>query len=147
MSKITPFLWFDSGKLEQALAFYRSVFKDSRVLSQNAMSAEFELLGQRFMALNAGPNAKFNEAVSFFISCKDQAEVDYYWDALTSDGGSESMCGWCKDKFGVSWQVIPAALGEHLGDPNAARRERAVNAMLKMRKIIVADLERAAAGN
>jgi predicted 3-demethylubiquinone-9 3-methyltransferase (glyoxalase superfamily) len=145
MSKITPFLWFDNGKMEQALAFYTSVFKGSRVLSQNAMSAEFELLGQRFMALNAGPNAKFNEAVSFFIACQDQAEVDYYWGALTAEGGSESMCGWCKDKFGVSWQVIPEALGKHLGDPNADRRERAVNAMLKMRKIIVADLEKAAA--
>jgi len=146
MSTITPFLWFDTGKMEGALAFYTSVFKGARVISQNPMSAEFELLGQRFMALNAGPHHTFNEAVSFFISCKDQAEVDYYWDALIADGGAESMCGWLKDKFGVSWQVIPEALGKHLGDPDAGRRDRAVQAMLKMRKIVVADLERAAAG-
>jgi len=146
MSTITPFLWFDTGKMEEALDFYASVFKDARIISQNPMTAEFELLGQRFMALNAGPHHKFNEAVSFFISCKDQAEVDHYWAALTADGGAESMCGWCKDKFGLSWQVIPAALGQFLSDADAGRRERATRAMLKMRKIIVSDLERAAAG-
>ena len=146
MGTITPFLWFDAGKMGEAVEFYRSVFKDSRIISRNPMGAEFELLGQRFMALNAGPNFKFNEAVSFFIACKDQAEVDYYWTALTAGGGSEGRCGWLKDKFGLSWQVIPEALGKHLNDPDKARSQRAMQAMLKMNKIIVADLEAAAAG-
>jgi len=146
MARITPFLWFDTGALEQALRFYPSVFPGARVVSKGPTSAEFELLGQRFLALEAGPTYKFNEAVSFFIHCEDQAGVDYYWNALTADGGSESMCGWLKDRFGLSWQVIPEALGRHLGDPDPARARRALQAMLKMRKIVVADLEAAAAG-
>ena len=139
---ITPFLWFD-GNLEEAVTFYSSVFK-THVISQNPMSAEFEIEGQRFMGLNGGPNFKFNEAVSFFISVETQDEVDYYWNALTANGGAEGQCGWLKDKFGVSWQVIPKTLGRLLGDPDRERAQRVVQAMLKMQKIIIADLEKAA---
>jgi len=146
MAQITPFLWFDTGALNEAVRLYTSVFKDARVVSRNATSAEFELLGQRFLALEGGPTFRFNEAVSFFIHCKDQAEVDYYWHALTADGGTESMCGWLKDRFGLSWQVIPEALMRYLGDPDPVRSQRATQAMLKMRKIRVADLDAAVAG-
>jgi|SRR5690606_1262438 len=139
---ITPFLWFD-GNLEEAVQFYSGVFK-THVISQNPMSAEFEIEGQRFMGLNGGPNFKFNEAVSFFISVETQDEVDYYWNALTANGGAEGQCGWLKDKFGVSWQVIPKTLGRLLGDPDRERAQRVVQAMLKMQKIIIADLEKAA---
>lgn len=138
---ITPFLWFD-GNLEEAVQFYSGVFK-THVISQNPMSAEFEIEGQRFMGLNGGPNFKFNEAVSFFISVETQDEVDYYWNALTANGGAEGQCGWLKDKFGVSWQVIPKTLGRLLGDPDRERAQRAVQAMLKMQKIVIADLEKA----
>jgi predicted 3-demethylubiquinone-9 3-methyltransferase (glyoxalase superfamily) len=108
------------------------------------MSAEFEIEGQRFMGLNGGPTFKFNEAVSFFISVETQDEVDYYWNALTANGGAEGQCGWVKDKFGVSWQVIPKTLGRLLGDPDRDRAQRVVQAMLKMHKIVIADLEKAA---
>ncbi|HUP53034.1 MAG TPA: VOC family protein, partial [Longimicrobiales bacterium] len=104
MTKITPFLWFDAP-LDEPIAYYRSIFKDFRVLSESPMSASFEIEGQRFNALNGGPHHEFNEAVSFLIDCEDQAEVDYYWERLTADGGAESMCGWLKDKYGLSWQV------------------------------------------
>lgn len=140
---ITPFLWFD-GNLEEAVQFYSGVFK-TRVISHNPMSAEFEIEGQRFMGLNGGPNFKFNEAVSFFISVETQDEVDYYWNALTANGGAESQCGWLKDKFGVSWQVIPKTLGALLGNPDRDRAQRVAQAMLKMQKIVIADLEKAAA--
>lgn len=140
---ITPFLWFD-GNLEEAVQFYSGVFK-TRVISKNPMSAEFEIEGQRFMGLNGGPNFKFNEAVSFFISVETQDEVDYYWNALTANGGAESQCGWLKDKFGVSWQVIPKTLGALLGNPDRDRAQRVAQAMLKMQKIVIADLEKAAA--
>jgi predicted 3-demethylubiquinone-9 3-methyltransferase (glyoxalase superfamily) len=143
-SKITPFLWFD-GQVEEAVAFYTSVFKNARVSNVSRMSATFELEGQRFMALNGGPQFKFTEAVSFFIECHTQDEVDYYWERL-SDGGGEQMCGWVKDKFGLSWQVIPDVLGRLLSDPNREKSQRAMQAMLKMKKIIIADLEAAAAG-
>jgi len=123
--------------------FYSGVFK-TQVISQNPMSAEFEIEGQRFMGLNGGPTFKFNEAVSFFISVETQDEVDYYWNALTANGGAEGQCGWVKDKFGVSWQVIPKALGRLLGDPDRDRAQRVVQAMLKMHKIVIADLEKAA---
>lgn len=146
MTAVTPFLWFDHGKVEEAVAFYTAVFKDARVIAQNPMTAEFELAGQRFMALAGGPKFTFNEAVSFFVSCKDQVEVDYYWDALVAGGGAEGQCGWLKDKFGLSWQIIPEALGKHLGDPDPGRRERAMQAMFRMRKIIVADLDHAGNG-
>jgi predicted 3-demethylubiquinone-9 3-methyltransferase (glyoxalase superfamily) len=143
MTTITPFLWFD-GNLQEAVSFYASVFKQSRIISTNPMTAEFEIEGQRFMGLNGGPHYKFNEAVSFFISVKTQDEVDYYWDALLADGGAETQCGWLKDRFGLSWQVIPETLGRLLSDPDRARAERAMHAMLKMKKIVIADLEAAA---
>ena len=120
MTKITPFLWFDT-QAEEAMNFYVSVFKNSKVHNVSrgpdgkAFTVSFELNGQEFMGLNAGPQFKFNEAVSFFVNCKDQAEVDYYWEKLTADGGEESMCGWLKDKYGLSWQIIPKALGELMG--------------------------------
>jgi predicted 3-demethylubiquinone-9 3-methyltransferase (glyoxalase superfamily) len=144
MPKISPFLWFE-GNMEEAVRFYLSVFKSSHLKSLNPMSATFELLGQEFMALNAGPHHKFNEAVSFFIKCEDQAEVDYYWSKL-GDGGTEQPCGWLKDRFGVCWQVIPKALGELLGDPDRAKAGRVMQAMLRMKKIVVADLRAAYAG-
>lgn len=144
MTTITPFLWFN-GNLTDALSFYAAVFKDARIVSQNPMTAEFELAGQRFIGLNGGPKYTFNEAVSFFISVKTQEEVDHYWQALTADGGAESMCGWLKDKFGVSWQVIPEALPRLMGDPDRAKAQRVMDAILKMKKIVIADLEAAAA--
>lgn len=148
MKKITPFLWFDT-QAEEAMNFYVSVFKNSKVLGVSrgpdgkAFTVSFELDGQEFIALNAGPQFKFNEAVSFFVHCEDQAEVDYYWDKLTADGGEESMCGWCKDKYGLSWQIVPKQLGELIGDPDPVKSKRVMDAMLKMKKIIVADLQMA----
>jgi len=156
MSKITPFLWFDD-RLEEAANFYVSVFKDAKLVSINrqpgtgpgdpgkAFSAEFELQGQPFMALNGGPQFTFTEAISFFVKCADQAEVDYYWNALTANGGEESQCGWLKDKYGLSWQIIPDALVRGLSDPDGARAQRVMQAMLKMQKIDIAALDQAAA--
>ena len=144
-NKITPFLWFD-GQAAAAAKFYTSVFKRAKILSVSPMMATFQLEGQKFMALNGGPHFKFNEAVSFFVECKDQREVDYFWKKLTSGGGKESQCGWLKDKFGLSWQIIPAALMELMGDDDEAKSGRVMQALLKMRKIIVADLKRAHAG-
>lgn len=148
MNKITPFLWFDT-QAEEAMNFYVSIFKNSKVLGVTpgpdgiAQSVTFELEGQEFMALNAGPQFKFNESVSFFVDCKTQEEVDYYWEKLTADGGEESMCGWLKDKYGLWWQIIPSALGEMLGGPDPEKARRATEAMLKMRKIVIADLKKA----
>lgn len=144
MSKLSPFLWFD-GNMERAVDFYVAVFKEARVVSKTPMSATFELLGQEFMALNAGPHHKFNEAISFFIKCADQTEVDYYWSKLTA-GGTEQPCGWVKDQFGLSWQVIPNVLGQLLGDSDRTKAQRVMQAMLKMKKIVVADLLAAHAG-
>ena len=112
----------------------------------NPMMATFELLGQEFLALNAQAHDPFNEAISFFIKCETQNEVDYYWNALTAGGGKEQMCGWLKDKFGVSWQVIPNALGRYLTDPDRVKAERVMQAMLKMKRIVIADLDKAYAG-
>jgi predicted 3-demethylubiquinone-9 3-methyltransferase (glyoxalase superfamily) len=145
MPKITPFLWFDAP-LDEAVAYYESIFDDVRVVSQTPMSATFEIERQTFRALNGGPRFKFNESVSFFIECKDQAEVDRYWEKLTADGGAESQCGWLKDKYGLSWQVIPLALMRYLGDEDRPRSQRVMQAMLKMKKIDVAALDRAADG-
>ena len=145
MQTITPFLWFN-GNVEQAVRFYASVFPDTRIESANPMTATFELLGQRFMALNGGPMYKFTEAVSFFISCDTQAEVDDYWRKLTADGGTEQPCGWLKDKFGLSWQVIPRKLGRYLSDPDRQKAQRVTDAMMKMKKIDVAALDRAYTG-
>lgn len=148
MNKITPFLWFDN-QAEEAMNFYISVFKNSKVLGVTpgpngiAQSVTFELEGQEFMALNAGPQFKFNEAISFFVDCKTQQEVDELWEKLTADGGEESRCGWLKDKYGLSWQIIPTALGELLGDPNPEKAGRVMQAMLKMNKIDVQALQQA----
>ncbi len=148
MKKITPFLWFDS-QAEEAMNFYVSLFKNSKVGSvsrgpdDKAFTVSFELDGQEFMGVNAGPQFKFNEAVSMSVNCEDQAEVDYFWNALTADGGEESMCSWCKDKYGLSWQIVPKQLGELMGDPDPEKSGRVMQAMLKMKKIIVADLKKA----
>jgi predicted 3-demethylubiquinone-9 3-methyltransferase (glyoxalase superfamily) len=150
MHKITPFLWFDN-QAEEAMNFYTSIFKNSKIGSVSrygdagpgpkgsVMVASFELDGQKFSALNGGPQFKFTEAISFSIDCKTQEEVDYYWEKLT-EGGAESQCGWLKDKFGLSWQVIPESLGKLLSDPDPVMSGRVMMAMLKMKKIIIADL-------
>ncbi len=157
MSKITPFLWFD-GKAEAAIKLYTTVFKNSKVHrltywpegspfpSNQVMTATFEIEGQRYHAFDAGPEFQFTEAISMFVDCKDQAEVDYYWNALTADGGEESQCGWLKDKFGLSWQIVPKALMDYLADKDQAKAGRVMQAMMKMRKIIIADLDKAAEG-
>ncbi|HTY05012.1 MAG TPA: VOC family protein [Gemmatimonadales bacterium] len=155
MQKITPFLWFNNNA-EEAMNLYCSVFKNSRVgrvtrygdagpgPKGTVMSATFELEGQEFFALNGGPQFPFTEAVSFYVSCASQAEVDYYWEKLLAGGGKPSQCGWLKDRFGLSWQIVPTRLGELLGDKDAGRASRAMQAMLKMQKIDIAALERAA---
>jgi len=152
MKKITPFLWFDT-QAEEAMNFYISIFKNSKVGSvqragpeEPVMSVTFQLEGQDFMALNAGPQFQFNEAISFFVDCKTQEEVDELWAKLTADGGEESMCGWLKDKYGLSWQIVPSVLGEMLGDRDPQKAQRTLQAMLKMQKIIIADLQKAYAG-
>lgn len=142
MKKITPFLWFES-QAEEAMNYYVSIFKNSKVIVTSPQMVQFELDGQEFIGLNAGPQFKFNEAVSFFVNCENQKEVDEYWNKLVGDGGEESMCGWCKDKFGLWWQIVPKQLGELMGDTDQAKAQRVVQAMLKMQKIIVADLEKA----
>ena len=149
MQTITPFLWFDT-QAEEAMNLYLSIFKDGKSLNVTrvngkVMTATFEILGQKFIALNAGPMYKFNEAVSFFVSCDTQAEVDELWEKL-SEGGSKGRCGWLKDKFGLSWQIIPKALGELMGDPNPIKSQAVVQAMMKMNKIVVDDLKKAHAG-
>jgi len=151
MTTITPFLWFDDGA-EEAIALYTSLFPDARVIEENRNAegklfyATFEVAGQRIMALNGGPLFRFTEVISLFVSVKDQAEVDKYWDALIANGGEESQCGWLKDRWGLSWQIVPEALMRYQADPDRERANRVTQAMLKMRKIIVADLDAAAAG-
>lgn len=145
MSKITPFLWFDAP-LSEPIAYYKSIFPDMRVLHESDVSATFEIEGQRFQALNGGPKYRFNGAISFFIDCEDQDEVDYYWDRLTAEG-AESMCGWLEDKYGLSWQVVPKALGRYLADSDRQKADRVIKAMLEMQKIDVAALDRAASGS
>ncbi|TIC85669.1 VOC family protein [Nocardioides sp. GY 10127] len=154
-SIITPCLWFDD-QLEEAAAFYCSIFPNSSVgwtveHSESApgetgtvMTGDFVLDGLRFRGINGGPMFSFTEAVSFEVACEDQDEVDRYWEALLADGGTESRCGWLKDRFGLSWQVVPRRLGELLTDPDEARRNAAMQAMLGMSRIVVADLEAAA---
>jgi predicted 3-demethylubiquinone-9 3-methyltransferase (glyoxalase superfamily) len=148
MKKITPFLWFDT-EAEEAMNFYVSIFKNSKVLgvtpgpNNRAMSVNFELEGQEFIGLNAGPQFKFNEAISFLVDCKTQAEVDELWQKLTADGGEESMCGWLKDKYGLSWQIIPTALGTMLADPDPEKAGRVMQTMLKMNKIDIQALQNA----
>ena len=141
MSKVTPFLWFD-GQAEEAARFYTSIFDNSRIDSVSPMSATFHLDGQKLMALNGGPQFKFTEAISFFVSCETQAEVDELWDKLSS-GGTTQRCGWLKDKFGVSWQIIPSILGEMLQDEDQEKSGRVMQAMLQMSKIDIARLKQA----
>lgn len=156
--KITPFLWYDN-QAEEAAAFYQSVFKNSLggdrstydeassdVSGQpkgSVMVVDFEIAGQKFIALNGGPQFKFNEAVSFVVDCKDQAEIDYFWSRLTAGGGQESQCGWLKDKFGLSWQIVPSVLSGLVGGPDPAGSKRAMEAMLKMKKLDVEKLQKA----
>ena len=148
MKKITPFLWFDT-QAEEAMNFYVSLFKNSKVLNVSlgpngiASSVHFELEGQEFIGFNAGPEFKFNEAISLFVDCKSQAEVDELWEKLTANGGEEGQCGWAKDKFGLWWQIIPSKLGELLGDKDAEKSGRAMQAMLQMKKIVITDLQKA----
>ncbi len=158
MQKITAFLWFDD-QAEEAVKFYTSIFKNSKVgrilrYSGEAAKAsgrpvgsvltiEFELEGQRFTALNGGPEFKFNESVSFVVNCETQKEVDYFWEKLTANGGQESACGWLKDKFGLSWQVTPTVLIEILQDKDSEKAERVMNAMMQMQKIDIKTLKEA----
>src|SRR5262245_38379260 len=156
MPKISPLLWFDT-QAEEAAKFYVSIFKNSRIVNiarygdagpgpkGSAMTVVFQLDGQEFIALNGGPHFKFNEAISFSVNCQTQQEVDEYWSKLT-EGGQESQCGWLKDRFGLSWQITPTALGEMLSDPDPQKSKRVMEAMLKMKKIDVAELRRAYEG-
>jgi predicted 3-demethylubiquinone-9 3-methyltransferase (glyoxalase superfamily) len=153
MQKITPFLWFDN-QAEEAMNFYTSVFKNSKIGSVarygeagpgqkgSVMTASFQLEGQEFMALNGGPLFKFTEAISFVVNCESQDEVDDFWNKLT-EGGRESQCGWLKDKFGLSWQIVPTILSKLLGDKDPKKAQRVMQAMLQMKKIIIADLKKA----
>jgi predicted 3-demethylubiquinone-9 3-methyltransferase (glyoxalase superfamily) len=147
MQKITPFLWFD-GQAEEAANFYVSIFKNSKVTSvtrqgDKAFSVTFILDGQEFYALNAGPQFKFNEAVSFFVSCDTQKEIDEKWNKLIANGGQESMCGWLKDKFGLSWQIVPPLLNKLMNDKDQAKAGRVTQALFKMRKIDINALQKA----
>lgn len=153
MQKITPFLWFDH-EAEEAMNFYVSIFKNSKVLSVSrygeggpgpagsVMTATFQLEGQEFMALNGGPDHKFSEAISFFVDCETQEEVNELWNKLT-EGGEAGPCGWLKDKYGLSWQIIPSVLGELLNDPDPVRAQSVMKAMLQMQKIDIAALQKA----
>ena len=135
-----PCLWFD-GQARAAADFYCTVFPNSKLINDSGMVVNFELNGQMFMGLNGGNNFKFNEAVSFVIPCKDQQEIDHYWDKLIADGGKEGKCGWCKDKFGLSWQVVPTILSELMSDPE--RRQRVMQAFMKMKKFNIEALQNA----
>ncbi len=153
MQKITPFLWFDD-QAEEAANFYVSIFKNSKIVNivrygeagpgpaGTIMTVAFELNGQEFTALNGGPEFKFTEAISFFVNCESQQEVDELWEKL-SEGGEEGPCGWLKDKYGLSWQIVPTVLGEMLNDPDPAKAQRVTKAMLQMQKIDIAGLKQA----
>jgi len=155
--KIVPNLWFDT-EAEEAARFYTSIFDHSRIVkvtryteagpreAGTVMTVEFEIEGQRFIGINGGPEFKFDEAVSFEVECETQDEIDYFWEKLT-DGGEESQCGWLKDRFGLSWQVVPTGMAELFADPDPERARRAMEAMLKMRKLDLAALQAAADGH
>lgn len=157
MQTISPFLWFDA-QAEEAAAFYVSVFPNARMLGVTrygpagpgpegqAMTVEFEVMGLRMTALNGGPHFRFTEAISFVVPCETQVEVDAYWEKLSGDGGEPGNCGWLKDRFGLSWQIVPKVLPELLGDPDKEKSRRATEAMLKMHKLDIAELRRAHAG-
>jgi len=154
MQKIVTFLWFD-GQAEEAVTFYTSLFKDAKIITMarypdsvpgmggKVLTAVFELNGQRFMALDGGPQFKFNESISLLINCEDQAEIDYFWNKLTADGGRESRCGWVKDKYGLSWQVVPTNMGELMQSKDPAKSGRAVQALMGMSKINIKELAEA----
>jgi predicted 3-demethylubiquinone-9 3-methyltransferase (glyoxalase superfamily) len=159
MQKITTHLWFDN-QAEEAMKFYTSVFKDSKIVSIQRYPDEsldehfqgmagkvihgvFELAGQRFMAIDGGPMFKFNEAISLYVDCESQAEVDYFWEKLTADGGEESMCGWLKDKYGLSWQIVPKQLEELMSGQDAEKTGRVTQALMQMKKIDIARLRQA----
>jgi predicted 3-demethylubiquinone-9 3-methyltransferase (glyoxalase superfamily) len=160
MQKITPFLWFDD-KAEEAVSFYTSIFRNSKIGNiarygdagaqvsgrpkGTVMTVAFQLEGQEFVALNGGPQFKFTEAISFFVSCKTQKEIDYFWQKLSA-GGEKSRCGWLKDRFGVSWQIVPPILGELLNDEDDKKSNRVIQAMLKMTKFDIKKLKQAAKG-
>lgn len=155
--KITTFLWFDR-EAEEAATFYTSIFEDSKILAVSrygdagpgpkgsVMTVEFQLAGQRFLALNGGPHFKFTEAISLVVDCETQEEVDALWGKLTAGGGREAPCGWLKDRFGLSWQIVPSALGQLMQDPDPERSKRVMQAMLQMKKLDIAALKRAHAG-
>jgi len=161
MQKITPFLWYDD-KAEEAANFYASIFKNSKILSitrygdaaaeaagrpkGSVMVVAFELEGQKFVGLNGGPHFKFTEAVSFVVNCETQEEVDYFWEKLTADGGKESQCGWLKDKYGLSWQVVPTIAIEMMQDKDAEKSQRVMNAILQMKKLDIETMRRAYKG-
>jgi predicted 3-demethylubiquinone-9 3-methyltransferase (glyoxalase superfamily) len=161
MQQITPFLWFDH-QAEQAVKFYTSIFSNSRIIRilrcgeqaakasgqpvGSVLTIEFEIAGQKFVALNGGPEFKFNQSVSFVVNCDTQKEVDYFWDKLTADGGEESACGWLNDKFGLSWQITPTVLIDMLHDKDSEKAERVMHAMLQMQKIDIGKLKAAYAG-
>jgi predicted 3-demethylubiquinone-9 3-methyltransferase (glyoxalase superfamily) len=158
MQKLTPFLWFDNNA-EEAVNFYVSIFKNATVgkitrytgagaqaagrPEGSVMTIDFQLEGQKFAAINGGPHFKFTEAISFVVNCESQEEVDYFWNKLTADGGQESQCAWLKDKYGLSWQIVPRVLMEMLGDKDPQKAQRVMEAMLQMKKIDIATLQRA----
>ena len=157
MQKITPFLWFDNNA-EEAAQFYTSIFKNSKILTVSrygdagpgpkgsVMVVNFQLAGQDFIALNGGPRFKFSEAFSFVVNCENQQEVDEYWRRLTADGGVESQCGWLKDKFGFSWQIVPTVLGKLMSNKDPKKANRVMQVLLQMKKLDIAKLEQAAEG-
>jgi predicted 3-demethylubiquinone-9 3-methyltransferase (glyoxalase superfamily) len=156
MQKITPFLWFDN-QAEEAAKFYVSIFKNSKIVNVarygdagpgpkgSVMTVRFQLDGQEFVALNGGPQFKFTEAISFVVNCETQEEIDYFWEKL-SGGGGKSRCGWLKDKFGLSWQIVPSALSEMVDDKDPAKSDRVMKALMQMDKLDIATLQRAAKG-
>lgn len=145
ISKISPFLWFNH-EAEEAAQLYTSIFKNGSIVSSNPLITQFELEGQTMFALNTRPETAFTDAISIFVNCEDQAEVDHYWNKFLETGGSVMACGWLKDKFGVAWQIIPQRLMELMNDKDKEKADRVMQAMMKMDKIIVADLEKAYEG-